>query len=208
MGARVAPLTRAVVLSAGRASRLSGVNKLLVKAAGKTVLQWHERAFSGWRLDAVVRVADVVSVLRAGWQGGTLVGTDECDGPAGALRSYVAAVQLDEPIVVVFADTLLHDVPADGGDWVGVAPAPWRVWDYRVGDTWMRGVPTFEVCVGLYRFDDASALREALNALPFGTEVPMTALLREYEKKRRLGTVLVQGWQDAGDREALAKVKG
>ena len=201
-------MKRAVVLSAGRASRLSGVNKLLVKAAGKSVLEWHERAFSGWRLDAVVRVDDVVNVLRAGWRGGTLVGTDQCDGPAGALRSYVEAAQLDEPIVVVFADTLLVDLPADVGDWVGTAPAPWRVWDYRLGDTWMRGVPAVEVCVGLYRFDDAQALRESLNALPTGTEVPMTALLREYEKKRRLSTVLVRGWQDAGDREALAKVKG
>jgi hypothetical protein len=183
------------------------VNKLLVQAAGTEVLRWHERVFAGHRLDAVVPVEDCAEVLRAGWTGGTLVGTNEHDGPAGALRAYVRAVDLNEPLLVVFADTLLTTLPDVAGDWVGTAAAPWRVWDYKQGDYWLRGVPHFEVCVGLYRFEDAQALRLSLDALPVGREVAMVALLREYENKRRLNTVLVHGWQDAGDYEALARVK-
>jgi hypothetical protein len=81
------------------------------------------------------------------------------------------------------------------------------VWDYKQGDYWLRGVPHFEVCVGLYRFNDPRALRLSLDALPVGRELAMVALLREYENKRRMNTVLVHGWQDAGDYEALARVK-
>ena len=207
MGARVAAVKRAVILAAGRATRLGGVNKLLVEAAGVPVLNWHERALADYRIDAVVPTADCVAVLRAGWEGGTLVGSDEYDGPAGALRTYVRAVGLNEPLVVVFADTLLRTVPDDVGNWVGVAPAPWRVWDYKQGDLWMRGVPHFEVCVGVYRFEDAEALRCSLDALPVGRELAMVTLLREYDNKHRLNTVPVHGWQDAGDHDALARVK-
>jgi hypothetical protein len=142
---------RAVVLSAGKASRLGGVNKLLITAGDRPVYEWHRALLEGYRTAVVSRPADAGEIaIRLPWVD-RVVGHPEPDGPVGALAAYLDAYPEDEDLLVLYADTLLVPQPLPGGDWVGVAPAPARRWDFPTDrGHWARGVIDVPVCVGIY----------------------------------------------------------
>lgn len=199
-----------VILAAGRATRLGGRSKLLVEAAGVMVADWHRAAIGRHQAVAVVRPEHVDAVRDyAPWL--AVVGHGQIDGPGGALRAYLAAERDDSPLIVQFADTLLLAIPDEPGDWVGVAPGPWRVWDYtdRITGQFVRGTPRVLVHCGVYQFTDRSLLAAVLDELADLTdgEIPMASVLARYQLRKPVREVLVDGWQDAGDEEALARVK-
>lgn len=200
-----------VILAAGKATRLGGTNKLLVEAAGLPVHEWHRRAAGKQPTYAVVRRDDEKSVLSAApWLAG-VIPHDEADGPSGALLS--ASTTLPEgALTVLFADTLLPQVPTQDGDWVGVAAAPWRIWDYYDASTeggWTRGIPEVLVCCGIYRFTNRELLNDICYDLKLGStnEVHMADVLRSYAPRQPLTELIVTGWQDAGDPDALKRVQ-
>jgi len=199
-----------VILAAGKATRLGGTNKLLVEAAGMPVHEWHRRAVRNEPTYAVVRSDDVGRVLSAApWLSG-VIPHDEADGPSGALLSASTSLP-DGALTVLFADTLLPEVPKQEGDWVGVAPAPWRVWDYyEHGEGgWTRGVPQVLVCCGVYRFTNRQLLNDICYDLKLGStnEMHMADVLRSYAPHQPLTELIVRGWQDAGDSDALKRVQ-
>jgi len=199
-----------VILAAGKATRLGGTNKLLVEAADLPVHEWHRRAAGDAQTYAVVRPEDEKAVLSAApWLAGVIPHA-EADGPSGALLS--ASTSLPHgALTVLFADTLLPQVPTQYGDWVGVAPAPWRVWDYyeHAEGGWTRGVPQVLVCCGVYRFTNRELLNDICYDLKLGStnEVHMADVLRSYAPHQPLTELIVSGWQDAGDPDALKRVQ-
>ena len=199
---------KAVILAAGKSTRLGGQSKLLVEAGGKPVHEWHRQALEGFEVGAVVRPTDFNDVEREVPWLKKLVGHNDYDGPVGALLAYLG--ESSEPITVIYADTLLPTVPKDDHDWVAVAPAPWRVWDYYDGE-WTRGVPYVEVCIGAYRFSCISCLKcisRNLLQKADGIEVHMVDVIRAYSEEHIIQRLRVEGWQDAGDPEAIARVIG
>jgi len=198
---------KAVILAAGKSTRLAGENKLLVNAGGIPVHEWHRRALKGFDVGAVVRPTDFSEVNEAMPWLEKIMGHGVYDGPVGALHAYIRT--MNEPITVVYGDTLLPEVPTEDADWVAVARAPWRVWDYYDGE-WTRGVPYVQVCVGAYRFSCISCVKHiAKNLLDNadGEEVHMVDLIRSYSEEHIIQRLRVEGWQDAGDLDAIARVK-
>jgi hypothetical protein len=118
---------------------------------------------------------------------------------------------VDGPLTVLFADTLLPQVPKQEGDWVGVAPAPWRIWDYyeHSAGGWTRGVPEVLVCCGIYRFTNRELLNDVCYDLKLAStsEVHMADVLRSYAPHQPLTELVISGWQDAGDPDALKRVQ-
>jgi len=215
MAPREQTLDRAVILAAGRATRLGGRNKLLVKAAGRPVADYHARALAGYETTAIVRYEEREQVRsEAPWLH-TVIGDNRGGGPVGALTAYFESdhFKRDRPLLVVYGDTLLDEIPERPGSWVGVAAAPTRTWDFHDGIEWTRGTPTALVCVGLYRFDRPDILEQIAHqlrerALLQGkAETHMAEALRYYAEQRRLPAQRVPGWRDAGDNEALAKLE-
>lgn len=196
-----------VILAAGKATRMHGLNKLLVIADCDPVHEWHRRAVGDRACAVVVNSKHAQQVRSAAPWISKVVTHDKHDGPAGALLEF----DKQSPhgaLTVLFADTLLPRVPDTAGDWVGVAPAPWRAWDYydRAAG-WTRGTPSVLVCCGVYRFEDRDALRESLiEAMKPDGETHMADVLRSYAARRKLNELVVDGWQDAGDAEALKRV--
>lgn len=200
-------MSEVVILAAGRSSRLGGRSKLLVDAAGIPVHEWHRRAIGARAATAVVRSDDAAAVADAApWL--ALVTHDSLDGPAGAVLAYLRARAGIGGVTVLFGDTLLPAVPERRGCWVGVAPAPWRVWDYPMAGRWVRGVPEVPVCIGLYHFC-APALLAAACERALATadgEASMADVLNEYATHQWLEPLPIEGWQDAGDPDALRRV--
>lgn len=199
-----------VILAAGKSTRLGGTNKLLVQAANVPVHEWHRRAVGNAETYAVVRPEDEEAVLSAApWLAGVIT-HKETDGPCGALLAASARLSRG-PLTVLYADTLLSRVPTQFGDWVGVAPAPWRVWDYydHSEKEWTRGVPQVLVCCGVYRFTNRQLLNSVCDQLKnsSSTEVHMAQLLKQYTRTQPMNQLLVESWQDAGDFGALKLVK-
>jgi hypothetical protein len=206
MESRIAAVRRAVILAAGKATRLGGENKLLVEAGGVPVARWHERLLRGIPTTIVTRSDQAASVMEvATWA--KVIAHDELDGPVGALKAYRSITRHpEEETIVLFADTLLVPQPLPAGSWVGVAPAPARVWDLPSPWGWTRGKPYLTVCVGIYAFDNARRLDDAIGFLTVGPDVPFAKLLHAYALSSRLNQNNVRGWHDAGDRDAIALV--
>lgn len=200
-------LAKTIVLAAGKSTRLDGNCKLLVEADGKLVHKWHSDAW-GKKIDALVQPDHVDPLMSAGW-GGLAIGLDCAGGPARALLEYMNIVQEHGRVTVIYADSLVKSRIDAPGDWVGVSVAPGRAWDYWDGFDWVRGTPKIEVCCGIYQFEDGKLLLDILQEIeyPDSSEIGMTAVLRRYDHKRRLERVLIEDWQDAGDWNALKKVK-
>lgn len=211
LAAREPTVRRAVILSAGKATRLGGANKLTVEAGGLPVSEWHRRLLEGFRVAVVAPTGDAAGLAMALPWADRVLGHARADGPVGALSAYLSAYPEDGEIVVLFADTLLAPQSLPEGDWVGVADSPQRRWDFPAGDgIYLRGTLAFPVCVGIYSFSWASKLREAAaEAMEDGTifgerDVPMIRLLNRYEPQLR--EMPVRGWHDAGDPEAISRV--
>jgi len=202
-------MRRVVILAAGRSSRLGGKNKLLVKAGNKLVAEWHRQLLANTYVAAVVRPSDFYEIDETMPWLSCLLSHKEYDGPAGALLSYLNTDTSGEPLTVLFADTLLRELPDADGDWVGIAQVTGRVWDYWDGE-WTRGVPFIQVCVGAYQFSCMDCLKGILRVLIAdneGREVSMAEVLRRYDGNHMLEHVHCDDWQDAGDPEAIAKVE-
>lgn len=199
---------RAVILAAGRASRLGGTNKLLVEAGGQPVHEWHRTALADYEVDVVVRPDDAQAVRDAMPWVRRVVTHGDYDGPGGAVLGYLDRIDQPDELLVLFADTLLREVPSESGDWVGVATPPGRVWDYWDGE-WMRGTPAVQVCVGIYNFACMHCLTDTLAHLNerAESEVPFADLLRTYSSEHYLVHKPITGWQDAGDPDAIARVQ-
>lgn len=199
-------LAKTIVLAAGKSTRLDGKCKLLVEADGIPVHKWHAAAWG--KADALVLPEHVDPLLSAGWQG-LAIGLDCGGGPARALLEYMDIVQEQGRITVVYADSLVKSRIDTPGDWVGVSVAPGRVWDYWNGFDWVRGMPVVRVCCGIYQFEDGALLLDILRGIeyPNDNEVGMTTVLRRYDHERRLERLFIEDWQDAGDWDALKKVK-
>ncbi len=199
-----------VILAAGKSTRLGGTNKLLVQAAGMPVHEWHRLAVGNAEAYAVVRPDSEQAVRKAAsWLAGVIT-HDKADGPCAALLA--ASEKLPHgPLTVLYADTLLPKVPTRYGDWVGVAPAPWRVWDYydHSKSEWTRGVPQVQVCCGVYQFTNRELLNTICHELKrlSGNEVHMAEVLKKYTRMQPMYQLTVEGWQDAGDLDALKLVK-
>jgi len=206
MDSRIAAVRRAVILAAGKATRLGGENKLLVEAGGVPVSRWHERLLRGIPTTIVTRSDQAAAVMDvATWA--KVIAHDELDGPVGALKAYRSTARhSEEETIVLFADTLLVPQPLPAGSWVGVAPAPARVWDLPSPWGWTRGKPYLPVCVGIYAFDNSRRLDDAIERLAVGPDVPFAKLLHAYALSSRLNQNNVRGWHDAGDRDAISRV--
>lgn len=200
---------RALILAAGRASRLGGRNKLLVEAGGQPVHAWHRRALEGFEIGAVIRPHDAEAIhSEIPWLS-PIVEHDAQDGPVGALLAYLEQERSSDPLTVIYADTLLPKIPQEEISWVGLAKAPGRIWDYYDGE-WTRGIPYLEVCLGAYGFSCITCLRTIarnLIAKANGEEVHMATLLAAYDGEHLIQRLHLEGWQDAGDPEAIARVK-
>ena len=209
MDSRVPPVRRAVILAAGKSTRLGGENKLLVEAGGVPVHQWHERLLRDIPTTIITRPEDVTAVAdAASWA--KVIPHDKFDGPVGALAAYLQ-IYLDrsDELLVLFADTLLVPQPLPERSWVGVAPAPARTWDLYAPWGWTRGVPYLPVCVGIYSFDYPERLRRAVKRATEhseGKDLPMIELLNEYARSTPLRDNPVRGWYDAGDTDAIRRV--
>jgi len=203
---------RVLILAAGKSTRLEGRCKMLIEAAGKPVWQWHSEAWEGNRIDAIVQSADAKQLEDSGFRG-LVCKDDKLGGPVGALRRYVSLLPTDFPfpLIVSFADSLIKSGVYDTGDWVGISNAPLvRAWDYPDGEYWVRGVPRISVCMGLYRFEDVPTLQFVLEGMEhqiFNKEIPMVELITEYQKLRPMRQLRIDGWQDAGDWEAIQRVR-
>jgi hypothetical protein len=206
MGSRIATVRRAVILAAGKSTRLGGANKLLVEAGGVPVHRWHERLLRGIPTTVITRSDDVKAVAE-GMPWARVRAHDETDGPVGALRAHLSMARWPvEETIVLFADTLLAPQPLPEGSWVGVAPAPARTWDLPSRWGWTRGKPYLTVCVGIYAFAYPERLYAAIRSLEIGPEVPFSDLLQRYSSDTQLHENTVRGWHDAGDPAAIAAV--
>lgn len=191
-----------VILAAGKSTRLNGYSKLLVQAAGTTVLEWHLRALKGAIAGVVVRPNEAGTIYLSGWRG-PIVETNDTRGPSRALERYLLDTGVTGPLTVIYGDTVLPSIPEERGSWVGVADAPSRrVWDYHNGVRWTRGETTGEVCIGAYRFDDAEKLLDTIRSLKSSE---MIDVLSSYGEMRPLR---IDGWQDTGDFQALQRFRG
>lgn len=197
-----------LLLSAGNATRLGDSAPEGCKAAAmvndRQMLDWTWEAFGrpivvcrGKHLKVISKSIDTVVV-------------DEGGGPAFALGKALAKVQPTDSVTVVFADTWVPEwgVPRDP-EFCGVAAAKGgRSWDVvEDGLVAYRHVADSEaalVCIGLYRFADPQALKDAVDKAlvnaPSG-EVGMGDVVNTYG----LPFVPVLGWQDVGDPLALAR---
>lgn len=199
-------MRRAVILAAGKSTRLGGANKLLVEAGGVPVHKWHERLLRGIPTSIITRTEDVPAVSEAiKWA--KVLAHDEADGPVGALRAYLSIRRWPiEETIVLFADTLLAPQPIPEGSWVGVAPAPARTWDLPSKWGWTRGKPYLSVCVGIYAFAYPERLYRMLETLEVGPDLSFADLLQRYASDTQLHENTVRGWHDAGDPAAIAAV--
>ena len=209
MDSRVPPVRRAVILAAGKSTRLGGANKLLVEAGGAPAHEWHERLLRGIPTTIITRSEDRAEVAAAAtWA--EVIAHPKFDGPVGALSSYVEFYgDRQEELLVLFGDTLLVPQPLPTKSWVGIALAPARVWDLPSPWGWARGKIALPVCVGIYSFDQPERLKRAIGVVMAqgeGADLPMVKLLNEYRRDTPLSENLVRGWYDAGDAEALRRV--
>lgn len=204
----------AVILAAGKSTRLGGSNKLLVEAGGLPVHAWHERLLGDIPTAIVTRTEEAAEVALALPWVSRVIGHSKYDGPVGALAAYLEAYRDEGELLVLFADTLIAPQPRiPSGDWVGVAYAPARRWDFPTTEGWYaRGVPLVEVCVGAYSFSSVPDLTKAIEiarseaAKAGEVDVPMTRLLNAYMTLHRIDPLHVYSWHDAGDWEAIDRV--
>lgn len=204
---------RVVVLAAGKSTRLDGQCKMLVRVKDRPVHRWHTDSWMVIPVDTVVLTKHVDELAEDGWDGQDIYGYDGGGGPVGALRYYLENTTHRGVLLVSFADSLLKGPVVDPGSWVGVAHMPMhRHWDYPILNSWMRGAPRIDVCMGLYQFEDIDILREVVNNLPEKrfpdyADRPMVDVIVEYNKRRKMRNLHIGGWQDAGDWEAISRIR-
>lgn len=191
----------AVLLSAGRATRLGGRCKALVEVGGRTMIEhWSDR------FDDLLVVCRAEHVHDVQCQHAWVVPFDEGGGPARALDAALPHLTESGLLTVIYADTYVSAPLPAGIDWTGVAAAqggrPWYVAEH--GGLDYRNTHPSEVVlagVGLFRFSDLDRLRQCLHAALDGRdkEVGMDAVHNLYAAP----FAVINGWQDVGTEEAL-----
>jgi hypothetical protein len=200
----------AVILSAGRATRLGGINKLTVSAGGRKVHEWHQRLLAGYTVAAVVDADSADEITSEAQWLDEVISHTAYDGPAGALLAYLDRHDDEGELIVLFADTLLRNLPNTRGNWVAMASAPSRVWDYYEEGEWRRGAPRIPVCVGLYQFDCTKCLQSTIQSListANTSEISLADVLSLYGITHQIQRIDVDDWQDAGDMTAIEQVR-
>lgn len=200
-------MARVIILAAGKSTRLDGECKMIVRAGGIPVHEWHSRAW-GDSAEAVVLPEHIDQLVASGWSG-PVTGIAGAGGPARTLMNYLKTTGSSGRISIVYGDSLVSEGIYKPGDWVGVAIAPARPWDYWNGFDWVRGTPKVEVCCGIYQFEDGELLLDILSQIEYAddVEIGMVPVLRRYDHKRQMERLRISGWQDAGDWNAIKKVE-
>lgn len=173
----------------------------LVEFAGRSAIEWQLDALPdnakttvvvGNRAARAFRHLDVEVAVH-----------DAVDGPHKA----ILAAPLDDPTLVLFADTLFDSVPECGTEaWIGVGLARGgRQWEFHGPDAYIhrRHLPAarcFAVHAGMYWFADPDRLRAACATRPRA----WPQVLASYAVPR---DEIVPGWVDIGTPEALASAE-
>lgn len=184
----------ALILTAGRAQRLGHLAprgcKVLAKVKGRSVLS-RQLELLGGLVDSVTVVCRSAHLDLLRPYPVELVAHDLFDGPVGAID----AAEPEGDTLIVYGDTLWERLPEEP-EWIGIGYGRGgRKWDMAWPDgisyEWLDEGYEAAVCVGLYRL----ARPERLT----GPSMP-DALMRY----GRLPRVLVKGWRDVGDVDAIA----
>jgi hypothetical protein len=178
-----------VILTAGLATRMGdrapGGCKALAMVDGRPAIE-HQLELLG-NATIVCRTPHA----RRLEQYGRVVIHDWLGGPALALRAALAVLQGHATVTVLYADTLLKDLP-EGRSWCATA---WtdetREWDLVVGDSVVRRRGPGEACVGAYRFDDPWLVASLIDVVGAGQLGPVVNLMQPR-------FVQVEGWRDIG----------
>ena len=198
---------RALILAAGKATRLDGKQKLLVDAGGVPVHEWHRRALTDYKTAIVVRAEDDAEVAREVQWADRVIPHAKTDGPVGAMAAYLRLFDDDDELLVIYADTLIPPQWLPTGSWVGVSRLTDRTWDYQNGyGVWVKEPLPTHVGIGLYRFDRMDTLRECMARIGTQEDQHMPVLLNEYRRTEYQPPVLIEGWHDAGDWAALSRI--
>jgi dTDP-glucose pyrophosphorylase len=220
----------AVILGAGRGTRLRGVTKGLPKAlvdvAGTPALLWIiESLLRNGIRDYVLVVSPLAerSVRRMCER--TLSGISvQCDfavqenplGPGHAMAEGLRKVQAGRKVLVVLCDTLFDEPLPFDHDWVGIAEArgvgAW-CWAESEGTLlkhlYDKATPPSgvgDVLIGLYFFEDDALLRRAVNGAVLtrrdeGSEIQISWAIEKYMESRNVSVQPVDTWVDCGTDE-------
>lgn len=217
----------AIILAAGRATRLGGV----VAGGLKTHVSVEGRPAFAHQVE-VLRTAGINSLTVVVAPDGAnaiaelldhvavpfcvdcnIVVQHDATGPGDALAVGVA----ESPVratVLLLADTIVSALPKAATSWIAVAEAPssrrWcvvteddtgevRALDDRFVD--VDALTKERVAVGLYRFADPEELRAALEGRRprAGAESEISEILLRYSRRVGLQVVSADSWYDAGD---------
>lgn len=203
-----------IICTGGYATRLGplapGGCKALTMVKGRPVLEWQLDVLG----DAVIICRPDHQELLSGY-GRCKTGMWSGVGPSIADTLHELA---DEPVTIIYGDTLLSEVPA-GSDWVGVSDAPGgRSWDVvhpspmvGVNQVYYDFVPetrTARVCVGVYSFADTPRVRGIFDFLQgmYAAEGRGWGMGRVLNHYRTLDWVDIPSWRDVGSVEAVMAV--
>lgn len=191
----------ALMLSAGKATRLNGACKAAAVIGRRPMHEW-------WHRVLLERITVVCRSEHADALPTQTIVCDDGGGPAVALATALESplVDSDRPLTVIFGDTWVPACPL-ADEFCGVAAAGGgRSWDViEDGLLAYRHVDDGEaalVAIGLYRFARPDDLRTVLDKVIADAhptaEVGMADVVNAYG----LPFVPVTGWQDVGDFDA------
>lgn len=202
------PSVRALIVAAGKSTRLDGKQKLLVEAGGIPVHEWHRRALIGYKTALIVRPEDDAEVAATVTWADRVLPHAKTDGPVGAMAAYLRVFSDDEDLLAIYADTLIDPQPLPDGDWVGVSRLTDRTWDYRNRyGIWVKEPLPTMIGIGMYRFTNMARLRDCLAELGTKEDQHMPDLLNLYGRTEYQPQREITGWRDAGDWAALSRIK-
>ncbi|MGW1006573.1 NTP transferase domain-containing protein [Streptomyces sp. NPDC002520] len=223
----------AVILAAGCATRtgtLSTVGKTHVRYRSAPVLAGQLALLSQHGISEAAVVcrpgnASAVALLVA--QVGPPLGItvrvgiqDATPGPGRAFAESLKWTPVNQPVLLLLADTVVDSLPPNAGGWIGVAsPLHRRRWcavrsDQRglvsaISDEEVGPESGQPVAVGVYRFGDRQSLDKAafevMSAELPDEEVELSRLLDVYRAYAPLRSEPVAGWVDLGSAEAIAR---
>lgn len=191
----------ALMLSAGKATRLGGECKALSKVGRFAMHEW-------WRRILLERIT---VVCRSEFEHEIPCRTIVCDdggGPAVALATALEYLD-DSPLTVIYGDTWAPVAPR-ADEFCGVAAAGGgRSWDVvEDGLVAYRHVDEGEaalVAIGLYRFTRVDDLSEVLDKVLADAHPTAEVGMADVVNRYGLPFVPVTGWQDVGDHDARAR---
>jgi hypothetical protein len=182
-----------IVLTAGRNERGGGECKALKLIDGRPAI---EHQLDVLEHAAIVCQTQHVARLR---NYGRVITDDSFSGPGGAVYAALKERPPDDPVTIVYADTLFKCLP-EGNAWCGV----WHTTEHRSFDVVVDGVVIRKtpngwgdfVCVGAYRFPDPWELMREV--------AWMSGRMRQFElggvvNHCRLPMAPVPSWKDTGN---------